>query len=388
MNKIAKYMAMVLMTIGAFAFFSCHGQSDDPIDNGDPKTEVPNGVLRVFADRTTIVADGSDMVTFTVMFGSEDVSTARTLQLVRTIDGNEKVMDYGVNTFSTAIPGTYTFKAEFYRSGRYYSDNEVEILATPSVVDGDTKQWAQRVLGFQFTSVGCSYCPVLSTSLKMIQENFEDRLAVVSFHSDFNNMSDPMTHSMTSSYYKLLNRSGLPQFCPNLITEDEFIIVNEYDKIVTALDRVEQEYPTTCGVAIESSMVVGGERAVKVTVKVTSNTPSAYRYQVFLVEDGIVATQMGIDGNDAGNYVHNNVVRGVLFETTYGSTFNEGANLQVGVEATAERTMQIPAGCNIENMRVVVAALSSYDNGRSYIVNNCAECPVGESVDYAIKTAE
>jgi hypothetical protein len=36
-------------------------------------------------------------------------------------------------------------------------------------------------------------------------------------------------------------------------------------------------------------------------------------------------------------------------------------------------------------MRVVVAAFVSYDGGQSYVVNNCAECPVGDSVDYDIE---
>jgi hypothetical protein len=43
---------------------------------------VPEGVLRIFADKTEISADGNDEVTFTVMFGSEDVSNAKTLQLI------------------------------------------------------------------------------------------------------------------------------------------------------------------------------------------------------------------------------------------------------------------------------------------------------------------
>ena len=75
---------------------SCHGAEDDGINN------VPEGVLRIFADKTTIVADGNDVVTFTVMLGSRDVSQERTLQLVR----NGKLCNYGEYTFSTAVAGT------------------------------------------------------------------------------------------------------------------------------------------------------------------------------------------------------------------------------------------------------------------------------------------
>ena len=206
----------------------------------------------------------------------------------------------------------------------------------------------------------------------------------MSFHQDFNGYQDVMTHPMTNAYYKLLGRQGLPQFCANLIVEDEYIAVNEYDKMLAILDRVESEYPATCGVAIESSMVVGGESRVKVKVRVTSNTPSQYRYQIFLVEDGIEEFQAGIQGTEASEYVHNNVVRVVSSDTVYGSNLNEGIKFQEGVEVTAERTLDIPVGCNLDNMRVVVAALVSYDGGNSFVVNNCAECPLGQSVDYAI----
>lgn len=383
MKRYKSYFVHLLAIIGAFLLGGCHGQSDDHII-GDPTQEVPEGVLRIFADKTTIAADGSDLVTFTVMFGSEDVSTSKTLQLVRIVDGNEKLMNYGVNTFSTTISGTYIFKAEFYRSGRYYSDNEVEVVAEPNIEGGDAKQWIQKILGFQFTSVGCTFCPELAKSIKMIYANYPDRMTAVSFHQDFNGYQDVMTHPMTNAYYKLLGRQGLPQFCANLIVEDEYIAVNEYDKMLAILDRVESEYPATCGVAIESSMVVGGESRVKVKVRVTSNTPSQYRYQIFLVEDGIEEFQAGIQGTEASEYVHNNVVRVVSSDTVYGSNLNEGIKFQEGVEVTAERTLDIPVGCNLDNMRVVVAALVSYDGGNSFVVNNCAECPLGQSVDYAI----
>jgi hypothetical protein len=44
--------------------------------------------------------------------------------------------------------------------------------------------------------------------------------------------------------------------------------------------------------------------------------------------------------------------------------------------------MEIPYECVVENMRVIVAAFVSYDGGNTYVVNNCAECKIGESADY------
>lgn len=351
---------------------SCHGQSDDPID-----MEVPEGVLRIFADKTTIAADGSDLVTFTVKFGSEDVSNAKTLQLIRTCQGVETLMPYGVNSFSTVVPGEYSFKAEYYNAGKYYTDNEVEVVAKATQSGGSAKKYVQRVLGFQFTSVGCTSCPTLSANLKAVQNALPGRLVPVSFHQDFG-QTDPMTHPMTQAYYKLIKRQGLPQFNANLIINDDYITVAEYSAIVEMLDAVAEHYPATCGVAVECSEIV--DDAIKVAVRVTSNIAAAYRYQIFLLEDGINEYQAGA-GYD---YIHNNVVVATSSDSVYGDRLNEGMAFQSGVEVSAEKTIALPRGCNRDNLRIVVAAFNSYDGGNTYVVNNCTECAVGESVDYAV----
>lgn len=376
MKKFWGYVAALLMVVGSMGLSSCHGQSDE--------IEVPEGVLRIFADKTSIAADGTDLVTFKVMLGSEDVSTQRTLQLVR----NGKLGNYGVNTFSTSVAGLYTFTAEYYYDGtRYYTDNSVQVEARAMTADGEKKGYVQQILGFQFTSIGCTSCPFLASSLKQVQEKFPNRLNVVSFHQDFN-YADEMTHPMTDTYYKQICRtgvSGLPQFNANLIIDKEYITVSQYDQIVSILDRVEENYPATCGVAIESEYD-SASRKVTVKTKITSNTPSKYRYQIFLVEDNFQSYQYGVEGPDAADYKHNNVVRVVSSsDNCFGANFNDGMSMQVGVESVATNTLDIPRGYDVENMRVVVAAFSSYDGGGSFVVNNSAQCPVGGSVEYLVK---
>ena len=75
MKKIFKYLALAAVVAASLMLGSCHGQSDEGDD------VVPDGVLRIFADKSEIVANGSDVVNFRIMFGQEDVSTAKTLQL-------------------------------------------------------------------------------------------------------------------------------------------------------------------------------------------------------------------------------------------------------------------------------------------------------------------
>ena len=103
MNKVFRYIGLAF---SALALSACSGTIDTNEGKNDPdagKDQVPEGVLRIFADKTEISADGNEEVTFTVMFGSEDVSNAKTLQLIRKFNGGEKgkYMAYGVNKYST-----------------------------------------------------------------------------------------------------------------------------------------------------------------------------------------------------------------------------------------------------------------------------------------------
>ena len=158
----------IAYALTVLAVAACSGTVDpDAGASGNPMEEVPEGVLRIFADKTEILADGNEEVTFTVMFGKEDVSTAQTLVLIRKYDGEEK-RSKASNKFSTVTAGTYEFTAEYYYGGRFYADNSVKVEAKPYFF-GDAKAYRQRVLGVYFTSTGCTSCPSATRGIKTLQ---------------------------------------------------------------------------------------------------------------------------------------------------------------------------------------------------------------------------
>lgn len=126
-------------------FVACQGPNDpfilppDPEpapapgpDGGEDEYErVEAGVVRLFADKTTIAADGTDSVTFTVIYGGEDgnidISEAGTTRLIYAFEGEEKKLDYGVSTFASSVAGEYRFRATAFRGESLTSDNEVVI---------------------------------------------------------------------------------------------------------------------------------------------------------------------------------------------------------------------------------------------------------------------
>lgn len=371
-NLTTRMLRRLTYFLALLAFAACAGTVDPETQEpdapaGNPMEEVPEGVLRIFADKTEIAADGNEEVTFTVMFGKEDVSNARTLQIIREYEGEEKYMSYGANKFSTVTAGTYKFSAKYYFGGNHYTDNSVSVDAR-QFFSGEEKAYKQRLLGTLFTSTGCVYCPRAATELKELQNANPGVISLVSFHAHMDNPpADPMVIQETYDFLRILGGSkGLPAFYWNM-NKETYTGGSVYRE---SFENEMKSYTPHCGVCIDA----GTEG--KISIGITSNLPLVYRYLVFIVEDGIVATQV-----DDQNYVHNNVVRKVL-TSEKGDKINDNLPFTVGVEAKASKEIVVSPDWNKDNLRVIVAAMTSSDGGYTFIVNNVAECRLGEKVDY------
>lgn len=365
MNKIFWYIAAVV------ALVSCSGN----IDPAEDDRTVPEGVLRIFADKTQMTADGSDEVTFTVMFGSKDVSNEKTLQIIREYDGEEKYMAYGVNKFTTVTAGTYRFKAKYYYGGNHFTDNEVEVAAE-QFFSGEEQEFERRYLGILFTSTGCTSCPTAAANLKALQESNPGEIVLVAFHKDFSTaMPDPMMIPETDEMASALGGfTGLPAFFWNM-RESSYTGGGQYEAFYAeTLESEKEEYETFSGVEVAAELDEDG-KTLAVNVGITSNMPKVFRYLVMLVEDGITGYEQMSNSNGGDGYVHNNVVRDVLTGVS-GDRLNDGLPLTVGVEAKVSRTVVLDSGWRPENMRVVVAAMTSEDGGYSWTANNVNECKV------------
>lgn len=367
MKLMFRYMAVVFA--GLAALVSCGEPSDDDVE------VVPDGVLKIFADKTSIAADGADCVTFRVMFGSEDVSTKNTMHLIREYEGKEVDMAAGANVFSTIAAGTYRFRAYLYSGGEHISENE--IVVTAAAVEGQ-KEYVKKVLGEQYTSTGCTSCPALSTNIKELQKEMPGILVPVSFHQDFSSVADPMAIQATAAFQKYHGFQGLPYF--NLNFHKASGVETFLSTMKAAVEEELQTNPATCGVAIET-LYDAESREVTVKSKVTSNVAARYKYHIFLVEDGLDHSQMGADLT----YRHDNVVRRMPAPDVTGFNMNGKKNFTPGVEVTAENVLDVDSSWKPENMRVVVAALLSQDGEKTWICVNANECKVGESIGYLTK---
>lgn len=367
MRKVFGYIAVLAAL--TMVVWSCSSKGDDPAGN------VPDGVLRIFADKTSIAADGADCVTFRVMFGADDVSHERTMHLEwSSEDGNVVEMAAGANVFSTTAAGNYRFKACLYSGGYHWSDNEVIVSA--SGFEG-LKAYTHKILGEQFTSVGCTSCPSLSTAIAEVQKELPGVLVPLSFHMDFQ-MADPMAIQATDYFYNTYGFTGLPFFNLNMRKRSGGIGTFKTD-IIEGIEMEKKTFPAVCGVAIDTEYDEGS-RKLDIITKITSNASLRFKYHIFLVEDGIEGFQSGA----SGMYVHNNVVRKMFASDITGLNINSKKPFTPGVEVTASNSAVLDYGWNPDNMRVVVAAMITGDSGMTFTCNNVNECRLGESVDYLL----
>ena len=378
MKKFYRYL---LAFAAALAAAACSGTIDpeagnnDDVPQEDPKTQVPEGVLRIFADKTQISADGNDEVTFTVMYGSEDVSNAKTLQLIRTFAGEQKYMAYGANRFSTVTAGTYEFSAKYYYAGNNYTDNSVTIEAKP-FFSGEEKAYARRYFGTLFTSTGCNSCPLAAKSLKKLQEENPGEIILVAFHADMT-VPDPMTIPETYELQSQLGGfTGLPAFFWNM-REDSYTGGAAFTE---SFNEEKARYETFCGVALNTAYDAATSN-LDVEVGITSNSPAVFRYMLILVEDNIPAKGEFAQNGQSESYIHYNVVRDVVTSVA-GEKLNDNLPLTVGVEVKANKTVAISPDRNIDNMRVIAVAMTSDDGGYNWTANNVNECRIGESASY------
>ena len=377
MTNMMKFGRYILSAFSLIALAACSGtvDPDSGTETKDPMKEVPEGVLRIFADKTEISADGNDEVTFTVMFGSEDVSNAKTLQLIRTFNGDEKYMAYGANKFSTVTAGTYTFSAKYYYAGNNYTDNSVTVEAK-QFFTGDEKNYARRYFGTLFTSTGCNSCPLAARGLKDLQAVNPGEIILAAFHADMT-VPDPMTIAETYEFQSALGGfQGLPAFFWNMRKES----YTGGSAFAESFTKEQDTYETYSGVAVATTYDEASSE-LEVNIGITSNVPAVFRYMIILVEDNIPATGEYEQNGQGKDYIHYNVVRKVLTGVK-GDKINDNLPLTVGVEVKASKSVTLAKDWNPDNMRVIVAAMTSEDGGYNWTVNNVNECALGSSSSY------
>lgn len=333
--------------IGLF-WISCSGNSDE-----SEQTEV---ILSV--SKNTLIADGKDAITFTVMQAGVDVTADATIRSImdsQTLDGN---------TFSTSKAGTYAFEASY---GKYVSKLITVVAKSTSVAPS---RFVRRICAMEFTGTWCAMCPAGMTRLNyLISSDYEGIVYLMSFHVN-GTSADPMAIEQSSILSKKFAISGYPSCVVDM--RKEMGLSENYTVMRTIFNESLEKYVSHCGVAISSLYNEAGSEA-KVTVRVTSEKTSDYRLIVYAVENGLKYEQN--DGGNYRDYTHNHVVRKLLSVSVDGDKLGQ---IPEDKEVTQEYAVTLDNTWKAENLSFF--ALVTDENG---YVNNLAVCEaINGNADY------
>lgn len=333
--------------IGIF-WISCSGNSDE-----SEQTEV---ILSV--SKNTLIADGKDAITFTVMQAGVDVTADATIRSImdsQALDGN---------TFSTSKAGTYAFEASY---GKYVSKLITVVAKSTSVAPS---RFVRRICAMEFTGTWCAMCPAGMTRLNyLISSDYEGIVYLMSFHVN-GTSADPMAIEQSSILSKKFAISGYPSCVVDM--RKEMGLSENYTVMRTIFNESLEKYVSHCGVAISSLYNEAGSEA-KVTVRVTSEKTSDYRLIVYAVENGLKYEQN--DGGNYRDYTHNHVVRKLLSVSVDGDKLGQ---IPEDKEVTQEYAVTLDNTWKAENLSFF--ALVTDENG---YVNNLAVCEaINGNADY------
>lgn len=387
MKKIANIFFVLTLLLGGTSLVSCEKfsflqggegteQEGGTENNGQTTPAVKTAVLS--ASTSIIIADGEDEVTFTVLFGEQDVTDSVYLYV-----DNKRMSS---NRFSTDKAGSYKFFASY--KGKI-SNTVVITAANPALYIGlpeDSQPdkfdgFDRKVLVAEGTGTWCGLCPYMIRALELFEENGSNasKAVIVATHS-----GDEFSNQASEAAVVAMKIKGFPSCVLNL--DPEILVENNNPDInaeyINTMVGMELKEAARVGIAATTavsadSTVVGVRTAVKV------GEEGSYRINAWLIEDGVEAYQNGAEVIDHKHILraasHVSPIQGVLLGEK--ETCSAGEQVEFYYEFDTKKADVE----SVENCKVVVLVTATNGTSSKYVVNNIIECPVGESVPFAYK---
>lgn len=358
---------------GSYTFYATYEDNK----SNEIKIDVSEVILELSADKTSIKADNSDKVSFTVKVEGEDVTAESEIYL----SDDTKLDDL---SFMTDEAGSYTFYAVY--DG--IKTNVVSIDATYVNLE-----FQMQYCVMQIASTICPNCPRLTNEIQKAISWNKSIYNVISLHPYGKICNSDLAGALASTaiqFAEIANISTPPAGVIDLhypfylyptTTQTRF---NEtLSKSASARGRTAET-----GIAIQSNV---NNNDIDFTVKVKSSKSNEYRFFAFVVENKIIHNQSSFD--ETGNlitiedYEHNNVATYML-EGADPLTGVSLGNIQSGQEISNKYTIKTSnfdtkREVNLNNCRIVAYTLRTIDG--KYYIDNVTNCPVNGSVRYKYK---
>lgn len=313
----------------------------------------------ITASKPIIAADGADAVTFTVMNGSEDVSTTAEIFNLGT-DGSSETALEG-NTFTSTASGVYKFVAKVKVGEETVTSEAINVAV------GDVAFYNYLVMQ-RHTGTWCNPCGALHMTLETAFEandgKLYDEVLEVAAHS-----GDMFSVADYSKFAAYLPASSYPTTYFNY---DKTIV---YGSSMTAsdLNNIANEYRaggTTIGIAA-SSILDAASRNADINVRIFPKEAGEYYISVVLVEDGLVSSQAGI----LGSTTFNGIFRAIVTNSFTGDSLGQcAANTEV------EWNGSVNLGSYTDNCRLVIT-VNTMEGGVCKMIA-ATDCDINGVKDY------
>lgn len=216
------------------------------------------------------------------------------------------------------------------------------------------------VLMEDFTGATCPNCPNATTEIETISDDHPGQIAVT---ADFNYPSDPHPDGaysfLTAEAFDLADYLGGTIAWPataidrNIFAgETGIILTNEVDNYNTYVTERLAEIPP-CNMYLTSIYNEElNELLIKVTIKYTATVTVENHISMELTESGIIDYQTVSGVGEVADYVHNNVLRAMLTNTT-GDILDNAVDKIPGRVFEKEYKITVEDGWVKENLQVV-----------------------------------
>lgn len=362
MKRFILMMAAVLALTA-----SCGERGYDP--------ELSGSGFTIEADKLEILADGTDYAQITAKYGNKELT-----EDVAFYDASSNVpVSVKSMRFSTKTPGQYDIFATYDgKKSNVLSINALEysVPAVPADPDLSKTSFRKRVLLTQFTSTGCTYCPIIVGLLRELSNDkvYSDRFVLGTSHADmtdYPNGDDPASFSGVAEFMSTFDVRGFPT-----LTADLGESLSNYDltTLKALVDGCYSDGISAAGIAA-SSVLIGNTLVVRAAVK--AGETGNYRIGAWLLEDGIYGKQTSAP--DESYNTHNNCIRIINAGSSYMG--HSVGRLAAGNSAEYILTFRnLDSQWKPDKCRLLLYVTSSV--GNLNIVNNAVTLPLGGSVAY------
>ena len=245
------------------------------------------------------------------------------------------------------------------------------------------KKFTHHSLGMRFTATWCGWCPRMNKSFAQAKEKLGDRFNYVTLHASSSSLPFMGTSALENQYHIggyptgiIDGRRELQNYPPEYAVPyiEEFI------------DETEANYPTATATEVRTKI---SGRTAKVDVDVFVKFAGTYMITVFLLEDGIVASQSDFEEGDHSYYVHNKVAR-LAMTSAKGDTFTVEADNSVH---SFTYSVGVSTKYNLKKMSALVYVQRQYGSQKviqdgnygDYYVDNSREVELGKTAELEVE---